>query len=413
MDTLGPANPLKLRTRGQNEFVRLSHFRKTPVGFPLEQHIACRIFEDLASPSVKNFVRFFCSPSDIQNRQHILNAVHHLSLLLKEDENAYTRELKQAQKLLQKGGDFGTLETRNQTYQRHADHAFHELFNVESDRALEHLIHVSCTGYHSPSAAEKLVSQHFLEPNLTPNCVPKVTHIYHMGCAAAFPAIRTALGSLHTPTNLGGVSSVDIVHTEFCSLHFKHENITPDQIVIQSLFGDGAIRYQAHKNNHAQIEKTSSNTDASLKIHALAHKILPNTQDKMVWSLADGGFSMLLDRHIPEIIRQEVSALIMHTLSFELNAQYTFEALQNQAIFAVHPGGPKIVDEIQDVLNLQNDQLQHSRQILKNFGNMSSATVPHIWDSILRDPLVPLGTPILSLAFAPGLTLWCMIGEKA
>jgi predicted naringenin-chalcone synthase len=75
------------------------------------------------------------------------------------------------------------------------------------------------------------------------------------------------------------------------------------------------------------------------------------------------------------------------------------------SLFAVHPGGPKILTNIQDILGLSSAQLQYSSDILLRYGNMSSATLPHIWKAIAEDENIPSGTSVVSLAFGPGLTL--------
>src|SRR5690606_28818275 len=85
------------------------------------------------------------------------------------------------------------------------------------------------------------------------------------------------------------------------------------------------------------------------------------------------------------------------------------EILQN-GIFAIHPGGPKIIEAVQAKLELQDYQTYLSKEVLYERGNMSSATLPHVWEKILK--MRPeKGTKILSLAFGPGLTIFGSIFE--
>ena len=86
--------------------------------------------------------------------------------------------------------------------------------------------------------------------------------------------------------------------------------------------------------------------------------------------------------------------------------------LQENILFAIHPGGPKIIEQVKAALNLTEEQVKHSRAVLQNCGNMSSATLPHIWESLARDPEVKPGTQIVSLAYGPGLTACGAIFEK-
>jgi predicted naringenin-chalcone synthase len=76
-----------------------------------------------------------------------------------------------------------------------------------------------------------------------------------------------------------------------------------------------------------------------------------------------------------------------------------------KVIFAIHPGGPKIVDAVQRVLELSDAQVASSRDVLRRFGNMSSATLPHVWMQIASSADIPSASIVVSLAFGPGLTM--------
>ena len=84
------------------------------------------------------------------------------------------------------------------------------------------------------------------------------------------------------------------------------------------------------------------------------------------------------------------------------------EALKS--VFAIHPGGPKIIDSVQDILELSDEQVFYSKKILFERGNMSSATLPHVWSEILEHNY-PVGTKVISYAFGPGLTLFGSVFE--
>ena len=83
----------------------------------------------------------------------------------------------------------------------------------------------------------------------------------------------------------------------------------------------------------------------------------------------------------------------------------TLEDLRAKAIFAVHPGGPKIIEQVAEQLHLGEAQVAHSRAVLLARGNMSSATLPHVWSDLLADRAVTDGQAVVTLAFGPGLTL--------
>jgi predicted naringenin-chalcone synthase len=110
---------------------------------------------------------------------------------------------------------------------------------------------------------------------------------------------------------------------------------------------------------------------------------------------------MTLARDVPERLAAGVAGFVKRLWA----SAGLDEADRASALYAVHPGGPKILDRVRDVLALEERQIEASRRVLNEHGNMSSATVPHVWMEIARSPEVELGRPIVSLAFGPGLTL--------
>lgn len=247
------------------------------------------------------------------------------------------------------------------------------------------LIHVTCTGYVSPSGAQRLVAKRdwgrFTE----------VFHAYHMGCYASLPAIRMAAGFVER-----GKSQVDIVHTELCTLHLDPTQHLPEQLVVQTLFADGVIRYSASRLGEG------SSARKGLELLATQEEIAPGTEDAMSWMVSGFGMLMTLSRKVPDHIRAHLGPFLDRLAA---TAGLTAAQLCEKALFAIHPGGPRIIDEIAEHLGLRPGQVQASNTILSNYGNMSSATLPHVWKALLEDAAVPTGTLIVSMAFGPGLTI--------
>lgn len=111
---------------------------------------------------------------------------------------------------------------------------------------------------------------------------------------------------------------------------------------------------------------------------------------------------MTLSREVPEKIAAALPRFLERLL---LSAGESPQARREDIIFAIHPGGPKIIDSVQKLFQLTDDQIATSRAVLFERGNMSSATLPHIWAEILADAGVRPGTRVVSLAFGPGLTV--------
>jgi len=282
---------------------------------------------------------------------------------------------------------------RSLLYAREAASAFEALYREREDPP-EDLVHVTCTGYVSPSAAQAYVNRRGWGAKTT------VTHAYHMGCYAAFPALRIALSFLNLPPSVTGRDAprrrVDIVHTELCTLHLDAASHDPEQIVIQSLFADGLIRYSAVSDL-----SESSNPRGGIEILALREEIFPDSLGDMTWIPSDWGMEMTLSKEVPFKVGSGIEGFLKGLFH---SAELRFEAEKAGALFAIHPGGPRILDASQEFLNLQDEQMRFSREILFDHGNMSSATVPHIWEAIVKDPDVKPGTLIVGLAFGPGLT---------
>ncbi len=250
----------------------------------------------------------------------------------------------------------------------------------------EHLIHVTCTGYGSPSAAQLIAAEK------SPATV--VTHSYHMGCYGVFPALRMAGGFLSSSSLFQQASpgSVDIVHTELCTLHLNPTDPSLEQIVIQTLFSDGAAAYRM---------STEKPAEKGFRLLHLGEFLLPRTSKAMHWSVSEGGMAMGLSKDVPGLIAQSLRKTLQ---TWEKQIGFPLLSQLKDSIIAVHPGGPKIIDLVKETLEVHEDQVAASRKVLFERGNMSSATLPHVWSEILKDNSSS-GKLVLSMAFGPGLTL--------
>jgi predicted naringenin-chalcone synthase len=281
---------------------------------------------------------------------------------------------------------------RSHFYDREMTRIF-ERFYPDDKNLPAHMIHVTCTGYVAPSPAQKVVSLRNAGVSTT------VTHAYHMGCYGALSAIRIGSGFASRPSPTPS-SVIDIVHTELCSLHMHPLRHSTDQLIVQSLFADGFIKYSLDSNKSA---------GPHLKILALHEEIIPNSSHYMGWSCGDKGISMTLSKEVPVMISRSIEEYLCRLCK---NAALDSQNAIKESFFAIHPGGPKILQQIKDLLGLDPRQIEHSVYALKHFGNMSSATLPHIWERMLKDPKVPKKARIVSLAFGPGLSISGSLFEK-
>ncbi|MDN4644082.1 type III polyketide synthase [Arthrobacter sp. PsM3] len=254
---------------------------------------------------------------------------------------------------------------------------------------ITHLVTVSCTGFFNPGPDYKIVRALGLNPAV------QRYHLGFMGCYAAFPALRAAKSFCEADPD----AVVLVVCAELCSLHVRTSN-DPDTIMGSALFADGA----------AAAIVTAREFPANPALLRLDHfetVLTPVGEESMAWNIGDEGFEMVLGNYVPHIIDDHIIGALEPLLSRETSLQ----GLPYRDIlhWAIHPGGRSILDKVQSRLDLSDEQLVPARETLRNYGNMSSATVlfvlRHILDLPPADGADDGGERICSMAFGPGLTV--------
>ena len=291
------------------------------------------------------------------------------------------------------------LDERMTLFEEVACGVFERIYRDAAATAPDEIVHVSCSGYVSPSPVQTFLSRRgWLDVG--------VTHSYHMGCYGAFPAIRTAVGlvgssyvSLPKPKR-----RVDLVHTEFLSLHFDLLGDEPDNFVTSTLFADGFIKYAAYPEAGFARDGRSG-----LKVLAIEEHILPDSLPEMTLRPGPLQFDMSLSKRVPFMIRDSIADFVR---SICTQTGLDFEREKSAMIFAIHPGGPAILNQIRSRLGIDESAVALSRRVLYEHGNMASATAPHIWQHIVESPAIPSGSKVLSMAFGPGLTVIGALFEK-
>lgn len=292
------------------------------------------------------------------------------------------------------------LDKRMARFEALALQALNKWYGAEG-KAPDDLIHVTCSGYVAPSPAQRFVSQRRWRSTT-------VLHSYHMGCYGAFPAIRSAVGLLTSPV-LGcpeGKRRVDIMHTEYLSGHVTTLKDAPGDIIDMTLFGDGFIGYSAYPED---VFRSTPKIGPGFRVVAAHEEIIPDSLDEMTWKLGPQQFDMYLSRNVPLLIRDSVLGFVRGLCT---RAGIDFERQKDRLFYAIHPGGPKILDHTRDVLGLSEDKIVHSRRVFQELGNMCSAAVPYILMDVLNDPAIPVGAHILTMGFGPGLTASGLILQK-
>jgi predicted naringenin-chalcone synthase len=241
------------------------------------------------------------------------------------------------------------------------------------------LLAVSCTGYSGPGLDTHLASDLALGQQV------QRLAIGHMGCYAALPALRTAAA-------LAGASGRRALVTcvELCTLHVQPLRTREDAVYL-ALFGDGAA---------AAVVGPGGTGPA---IAGSATVTVPRSEERMGWLIEDHGFQMWLSPRVPALVERGVGRLVD-----DLLASHGLVAA-DVAHWAVHPGGPEIVDRVQRRLGLSDAQTARSREVLADGGNRSSATILFILEQLLGSGEVEPGQWIVALAFGTGLTLEALL----
>jgi alpha-pyrone synthase len=249
---------------------------------------------------------------------------------------------------------------------------------------ITHLIVVSCTGMYAPGLDIDLVKRLGLKNTIERTC------INFMGCYASFNALKLADAFCTLTTD----AKVLIVCTELCSLHFQKEN-TDDNLLANALFADGSA---------AVVVESKPRPGFNLKPLSFHCDLATENEREMAWTIGDWGFEMKLSAYVPDVIQRGIKKLTKDLLD------KISTPLDDIGYFAIHPGGKRILEVVENELGLSPDQNRFSYAILKKYGNMSSPTVLFVLHEIHQHLTHgDNNKKVLSFAFGPGLTLESMV----
>jgi predicted naringenin-chalcone synthase len=270
----------------------------------------------------------------------------------------------------------------------------------------------TCTGYATPGLDILLARDLVMDAGV------QRLAIGHMGCYAAVPG-------------LGAVSDFVVARSrpavllclELTSLHVQPPSATSrtssptqqdvQQMVAHALFSDAAAAVVVQPDDGAPTTRSadglefttaaSSGPTSGLEVVDVVARTDASTSDLMTWDVTDLGFRMGLSPKVPDVLAQHVLGVVTALLG-----RNSLD-LDDVAGWAVHPGGRRILEVTQERLGLSDDDLRPSYEVLRDFGNCSSATVLLVLEQLRRDrPLAP-GDPVVAMAFGPGLTLYAAL----
>ena len=240
---------------------------------------------------------------------------------------------------------------------------------------ITHLIVASCTGFTAPGLDQAVAERLGLSDHI------ERTMIGFMGCYAAVPAFRAARHIVRSEPD----ARVVVINIELCTLHLQE---TDDLQTVLSfmLFGDAATAALV----------TADPCGIALDSFRAAN--IPGTRDLITWRIGDQGFDMHLSGKVPPTIAAALRA--------ERARNDGQGLLQGRSVgeilhWAVHAGGRTVLDAVEQGFELGADALAQSRAVLRDIGNVSSATLPFVLARLLAGKAKGPG---MALAFGPGLS---------
>jgi alkylresorcinol/alkylpyrone synthase len=208
--------------------------------------------------------------------------------------------------------------------------------------------------------------------------------VFGLGCAGGVSGLSIAsrLAQSRPGTN------VLLVALELCTLAVRHDELTKANIVAASLFGDGAA---------AAVLRAGDG--GATRIEATGEKLWPDTLDIMGWSVDPQGFGVIFQRTIPDFVRDHMGAAIAEIVS---RMRLSIDKIDR---FICHPGGAKVIAALERALSLDQGTLDHERDVIADYGNMSGPTVLFVLERARAQGLPPRS---LLTALGPGFTASCV-----
>ncbi|MEK3808358.1 3-oxoacyl-[acyl-carrier-protein] synthase III C-terminal domain-containing protein [Bacillus sp. FSL H8-0547] len=258
---------------------------------------------------------------------------------------------------------------------------------------IDAIFFVSSTGISTPSIDAKIIN------NLPFKESVKRVPIWGLGCAGG----ASGLSRAHDYCKAYPDAKVIVVCVELCSLTFQHDDLSKSNFIGTSLFADGVActllagenADMAHLSALSVLPKTRSTRSVFMR----------DSEDVMGWEIKNNGFYVIFSRDIPSIIRNWLKGTVENYLADE---GVSLKSIQH---FLAHPGGKKVLDAYQASLGFTEEQLSVSKNVLRQHGNMSSATVMYVIDEYMTSSRVNPGDLGIIAALGPGFCAELLLAE--
>lgn len=250
--------------------------------------------------------------------------------------------------------------------------------------AIDMIIFVSSTGISTPS-----IDAHLLNKRNFRNDVVRMP-IWGLGCGGGVNGVARG----HDWLTAHPKSVVLLVGVEFCGLTFQKNDHKKSNFIGTALFGDGVSATLLIGNESKYLENRKG---TSPKVLTSSTWLKKAATDVMGWDITNNGFEVIFAKGIPALVKTFWSE---HVSAFLKDMNWDKEELP---FYVAHPGGKKVLEAMEEVLNITPERLYYSYETLQNHGNMSSVTVLYILKEWMKERITKGEKSILS-ALGPGFS---------
>ena len=214
--------------------------------------------------------------------------------------------------------------------------------------------------------------------------------LFGLGCVAG------AAGTARMHDYLRGYPDqvAALIAVELCSLTIQRKDTSVANLVASSLFGDGAAAVIAKGGALAGADSPASRDLKGPRVLATRSRIYPDTEEVMGWRIGSDGFRIVLSVDVATVTEKYLGEDVRGFL-----ADHGLTP-QDVSTWVCHPGGPRVIEAVEHVLDLPETALDHTRNSLRNNGNLSSVSVLDVLRANMADP-PPAGSIGLMIAMGP------------
>jgi alkylresorcinol/alkylpyrone synthase len=287
-----------------------------------------------------------------------------------------------------------TWEERSQSYQRHALPLLERVAAqavAEAGLSLQDIdviVTNTITGLTIPSLEARLMNRLEFRPNV------ERLPIFGLGCGGGVAGLTRATRMAQAKPG----SNVLFLTIDLCSLCLRVNDPSLTMFVAGALFGDGAAGVVLHSHG-ADAGRGGS---ARARVGAIGEYFWSKTEHIMGWDIKNDGFGIVLSPELPALMRERLGEALYPFLAREGLSLEDFDG------FLLHPGGSKVLTTVEDSLGISRDRIRYSWRVLRDYGNMSSATAMFVLKEALADGARGL---FLLAAFGPGFSGYFVVLE--